>query len=206
MKLRNVLWIIFLSGCTALFGGSRPNFYIHTGISRPLVGPDEFKDSYRTGVNFGVMVGKQLASKFELVGELAIHNCTFSSDKYANTRTEENIDEFTITGDPATVIAAFAKAKWIIPAKGSDKAISYFYAGPGLFYMSTQDVVGIGPTEAEDFTVPGRSETVLGICGGLGFEYTIETTTLFLELGIAGGLTKDETTFLLPLKFGIAIK
>lgn len=204
MKTRHVVGIFFLLSGATLLAGGRPNFYIHSGISKPLAGPDEFKNSYRTGVNFGVMVGKQVASKLEVVADVALHNCTFAPDNFETTRTEENLDEFIIEGEPANVVTAFIKAKWLVPAKSNSKALSYFFAGPGLFYFSTQNIMGIGPTE--DFAIPGRSETTLGICGGLGFEYTVESTTLFLELGIAAGLTKNETTFLLPLKFGIAIK
>lgn len=206
MKTRTLIVLCVLLASMVSLAGDLPNFYIHTGITRPMAGPDEFKSSYRTGVNFGVMAGKQLASKFEVVGALAVHSMTFAVNEFRDTRMEENIDDFVIDGEPSTVLTAFAKAKLIMPAQNNKKAISYLFAGPGLFYVNKKAVTGMGPTQEEDFALAGGSETVLGICGGLGFEYTIETTTLFLELGVMAGLTNGESTITLPLKFGIAIK
>ncbi len=208
MKLRNVIWITVLLGCTTLFARSRPNFYIHTGISRPLAGPDDFKDSYRTGVNFGVMVGKQVASKFEVVGAVALHNFTFSMKDFKELRPEQNIEDFVIDGKSSNTITAFVHGKLLMPTKPGSKTLSYFFAGPGLFYTHTSDVVALGTAidGSEDFTIPARSETVPSLSGGLGIEINIENTTLFIELGIMAGFTKTETTLFIPLKFGVAIK
>lgn len=208
MKLRNVIWITALLGCTTLFAGNRPNFYIHTGISKPMAGPDDFKDSYRTGVNFGVMVGKQLASKFEVVGTVSLHSFTFSMKDFKDLRPEENIDDFVIDGKSSNTLTAFVHAKLLMPTKPGSKTLSYFFAGPGLLYTHTSDVTGLGTATdgSEDFTIPGRSETVPGVHGGLGVEINIEDTTLFVELGIVAGFTKSETTLFVPLKIGVAIK
>jgi len=207
MKTRDILAILFLVPvCASLSAAGRPHLYIHTGISRPAAGPDDFSQSYRTGVNFGVMAGKQVAGRLELTGSLAFHNFTFSKGHFTDTRQETNIDDFIVDGQPSHVITAFARAKWLMPVQKGGKTLSYFFAGPGLFYLNTRDVAGIGPTEAEDFIVAGRSETAFGFCGGLGFELAFEGTVLFLELGVAAGLTRGETTIFLPLKFGVAIK
>lgn len=184
-----------------------PNIYLHTGVSRPLA-PTEFKDSYRTGVNVGVAAGWQITTFLECDMHVSYHSTTFDASNYRNTLDPETADEYVIDGGPTHLIGAMIRAKLWMPSPERSAMRSYFYAGGGLAYHSSSDIEVLGPDEqgSQDYVEPGTSGTVPGACGGLGLEYSIETTTLFLELGVFGAFTEGDATMVLPLKFGVAIK
>lgn len=184
-----------------------PNFYVHTGVSRPLA-PTEFKDSYRTGVNVGAAAGKELAKWLELDAHFAYHGATFDVNDYRSTLDPETSDDYVIDGGPSHMISTMIRARLTMPSPEGSAMRSYFYAGGGLTHHRSKDINVLGPEVdgSLDYVVPGTSETVPGVCGGIGIEYSVETTTLFLELGLLGAFTEGEATLLLPLKFGVAIK
>jgi len=207
MKKAAGLLFIVLAGARLGIAAELPNFYIHTGISRPVT-PAEFKDNYRTGVNVGVAVGKQLMNFLEGDFYLVYHGTTFDPNNYRSTFDPDTRDLYSIEGGSTHTLGAMIRARWIMPSPEESRVQSYVYLGGGLVHHSTGDVDVLGPAVdgSQDFSEPGGSDTVPGLCGGIGFEYHVESTVLFLELGVFSAFTEGDATMLLPLKFGIAIK
>lgn len=207
MKTLTCLVMALLLGTNLAGAAELPNFYIHTGVSRPAA-PTDFKETYRTGVNVGLAVGKQLTNFLECDVHFAYHGTTFDVNSFRGTLDPETSESYIFDGSPTHIISTMLRAKLLMSTTEGSSMRSYFYAGGGVMYRNTKDINALATkVDAPPYsTVPGTQETVFGACGGLGIEYRIETTVLFLELGILVGMTEGDATVILPLKFGIAIK
>ncbi|NQT27339.1 hypothetical protein HQ585_18440 [candidate division KSB1 bacterium] len=207
MKKLACVFLIILLGFNLAGAAELPNIYIYTGVTRP-VAPTDFKDIYRTGVNVGIAAGKTLTNFLECDLHFSYHGTTFDVNSFRNTLDPETSEQYVIDGGPTHMLSTMLRAKLSMPSPEGSAMRSYFYAGAGMVIQNSKDITVLGPEidGSLDFMVPGGKETVPGICGGLGIEYHIETTTLFLELGLISGFTEGEATVVLPFKFGIAIK
>lgn len=186
-----------------------PNIYFMLGIAK-IMSPEETKSNYVSGAHVGIMAGLPLTSYFELVGDVNFHLSTFNNQGYRSTLPSEDriTDNYTITGDNASVFTMMLKAKLMMGSQKESRSLSYFFAGGGLFTLKTGDTEWYYYNDNQDdhAFIPGKTQTVPGFTFGLGFELMMESTIFTIELGPTLGLTEDKTTVVLPLRLGLAIK
>jgi len=178
-------------------------FAVHTGLTR-LAAPKNLSNSWQSGVNLGVELNHALKPRFLFVGTLNYNHFYFDQQSFLNSLKLTNPEEYFITSKAATMITLLGNLKMLYPTKTGGRATPYLFGGIGVLYLNYADRTIYGP-ESEEVR-PGETEFALALRAGLGAEISIETTTLFAEVGANFGLTKDNNTIFFPFKLGIQIK
>lgn len=210
MKNRQTFYITaVLLISSVLFGAKLPNFYFTLGLGK-IMSPEQTKSSYTVGTHLGVMAGLPITSKLEVLTDINFCLNTFNNREYLSTLPSENriMSYYNIDGRSASIFSTMLKAKLLMTTDNNRKAVSYFFAGGGLFMINTSDTKWyyLDETQDDHDVVKGKSETVPGVTFGLGLEFKMESTVLMIEIGPTLGLTDEKTTLLLPFRLGVAIK
>ncbi|MBN1998435.1 outer membrane beta-barrel protein [candidate division KSB1 bacterium] len=202
---RLLLFLLFIFGAVLHAETPWPFIpYVGTGLSTPRA-PSEFQRNYRAGYNLGVGIGTMLSSKLELKGYFTYHDFTLDTQGFIS---QYDYDEAStvVEGGKSSVMAALVNIKMLFPTQKTTKVIPYFFVGGGLFRVQNKDVE-VMTEETAGLIIPGKKETAPGSCIGVGFDFKMdEYTTLFLEVKVDVGFTKDETTVVLPITFGVSVK
>jgi hypothetical protein len=183
-------------------GASRPSIYAQTGLSMPA-SPEDFNSTWRSGYNLGIGLSKRLSSRVEMQSMFEYHNFSLNDMGYLDsvglTDAAASVSDGTIS-----IMTLFAHIKLLYPPKNSDKVLPYLIGGAGLFHKKSEE---INYSNGESFfRIPGKSESALGVDGGLGFDILAGATTfLTVEIKIVFGFTGNENTIFIPLKVGVKI-
>jgi len=199
-----LIMLITLTCCfTSLSHAKIPNFYVTLGIGKPMA-PEDMKNRYLSGAHVGIMTGLPLTKRLEIVADLSFQKAIFDSRGFRGTLPKDEKDNYVISGHDASFFTAMLKAKATMSATGQDAHQSYLFAGPGLFLSKTGSIEWLH--EDDDGEIPGKTETVPGATLGLGIELNLESTIFVIELGAVMGFTESETTVILPIRLGLALK
>ena len=204
MKTRRILLMLLLLVIQALpvAGASRPSIYAQTGLTMPA-SPEDFNSTWRSGYNLGMGLGKRISSRVEMQGMFEYHSFPLNDMGYLNsvglTDAAASVSDGSIS-----LLTLFAHIKLLYPPKNSDKVLPYLIGGAGLFHKKSEE---INYSNGERFSrIPGKSESALGVDGGIGFDILAGGTTfLTVEIKVVFGFTGNKSTVIIPLKVGVKI-
>jgi len=173
---------------------------VNTGVTNPF-SPKSLADTHIPGFNVGLALGKPISRSVQIFGHLEFNQLALDrrgAEAYLN------LEGYELKKGNASVLTGMAGLrKSFLPDKGKSLTAS-FSLEAGLFHLSSQDLIESG--EEERVITPGGSETAFGLEFGLALDHALDAhSSFFLELKPSIGWTREETTFIIPVQFGLAI-
>jgi hypothetical protein len=188
--------------------GVKPAAYLGIGLGMPM-GPDEFKDFQKMGLNFNGGVGFEVSPMFEIVGKLAYNTFPLDDDaiiEELEAEFGEDLTGLTLDGGTLNAFEFGADVKLLIPTGGDGMAFSpYIVAGGGMTSLSYSDLTAT--YEGESATLPvDESTTDFSINFGAGFTYMFSAKIgMFLDARYVMIMTEGDTGTFIPFRGGIKI-
>jgi len=173
---------------------------LNTGVTNP-VSPKPLAETHIPGFNVGLALGKPVSGSIQLFGHFQFNQLALDrrgAEAYLN------LEGYELKKGNALVLTGMAGLrKSFLPEKGKPLTASISVEA-GLFHLSRQDLIESG--EKEKVITEGGSETAFGLEIGLSLDHALDAhSSFFLELKPSMGWTGGETTFIIPVQFGLAI-
>jgi|GEM_PF-5050875 hypothetical protein len=173
---------------------------LNTGVTNP-VSPKPLAETHIPGFNVGLALGKPISRSIQIFGHFQFNQLALDrrgAEAYLN------LEGYELKKGNASVLTGMAGLrKSLLPEKGRRLTAS-FSVEAGLFHLSRQDLIESG--EEERVITKGSSETAFGLEIGLSLDHALDAhSSFFLELKPSIGWTGGETTFIIPVQFGLAI-
>jgi len=202
MKRLTVFIIAMIMVATSGYGKdfTLPHLIIHSGITKPA-SPNEFSKSWTTGANVGIGLGYDISKRVELFGTVNYNHLTLNSRGIENLYKTSSLAA--IEGGPASITCAQLMFKLNFPSDKTPNILSSLYTGIG-YNSLFQKKISIYETD-EDKIIDSNTKNMPSIEFGIGFEYLLEDTAMFLQIGVNIGFHDPDNFVYLPVKFGVVI-
>ncbi|MBD3383878.1 outer membrane beta-barrel protein [candidate division KSB1 bacterium] len=191
--------LLCLAG-SPLYAQMMPHFFINGGMAMPM-GPDEFKDYWKTGFNVGGGAEFAFGPNMKLVGTVDYTSFGINED--------ELLDEFamgvsgiSVDGGSLSSIAVLANVKFSI-APPMSPISPYLIGGAGMFFLSggEADIKYQGMTMS---TIESETDNYFGVGVGAGVDLTISPNmSLFIEGKYNIAFAEEDNMSYLPIKAGL---
>jgi len=190
---------------TTITFASRPDFRIHTGISKPFA-PTIFKEGWTTSANVGVGISKKILNHTSVYLDMMYNHFTINNNSFIENQGFDPLYS-NLDGDNWFILTGNIGLKKDYPMINNPKLIPFFTGSFGILKSSRDRMRLISSSDSDsEYTesiIEKIDETAFSFYLGLGFDVNMEKSKLFVEIGLVTGLTEEKTSYL-PIKVGIS--
>ncbi|UCD16624.1 MAG: outer membrane beta-barrel protein [Candidatus Zixiibacteriota bacterium] len=210
MRKALLLTIVLLAFVSSSFAqGTKPALYLGGGLGLNM-GPDEFKDYWKMGINFGGGVGIEVTPNFEILGSVYYNNFPMDEDemiKLVEAIIGVPVVGLGIEGGSTRILELMVNGKFNIPTGDEASSFSpYLLGGVGFGSLSFSDVTATYEGDSETLEIDeSATDIALNIGGGVSFEVGPKVG-IFVEGRFVMVLTEGDSTTYLPVRAGVKIK
>lgn len=210
MKRKN--WVVGIAlgifFASALVFAQAPGSYSLGGFGGLCLpqGPEEFKDTFKSGIGFGAEFKYNINEKMGFVGSFAFLPFKFNEDKIAEEMWGDA--QVNIEGGGIKINAIQADLLYSLSQPGA--STGFYLIGGGGYYMAKSQNPDKIEVTTETYEVTGtmvgkeESENDLGVNFGAGLELAMGTSTkLFAEAKYHIVFTEEESTKFITLMGGV---
>ncbi|MBN2227013.1 MAG: outer membrane beta-barrel protein [candidate division Zixibacteria bacterium] len=186
----------------------KPILFFGGGMGLPM-GPDLFKDFWKSGIGIGGGVGFEVNPNIELQAAIYYNNFPTDEDAFLDYIADmigEDPTGLSLDGGSTRIIEAMANAKYKLGGSNSSSSVKpYVLGGAGFANLSFSDVTA--SYEGETETVTFESTTKLALNIGAGADFMVGPKIgIFVEGKYSMVFTEGDATNYVPIRAGMTFK